>query len=221
MQPTHRITIRTQATVASPYNRRMTIRIKLLAVLAVVALLVCIQLSKHSTQAESTNHASETTTTPYVSDRASNTRSQNESLPQSERAQLPKLPEILSADVVLDSEPDGALCPIFLGDYCYQVRFGQTEYSQVWEGYSELSLEQSAESVLNDLYAEGWKLESSGFIDLFGDAWSCLVSRQSASGEYHVLIITIMPRQKYEAISADNPMVIYVVLMSTEFVEDR
>ena len=63
-------------------------------------------------------------------------------------------------------------------------------------------------------------LGEAGFVDLYGDAWSCLASRQTtelegeAFGE--VLTVTIMPRQKYETISTTNPMVVSVVYMTTD-----
>jgi hypothetical protein len=150
-------------------------------------------------------------------------------------AELPSLPEGLPVAVLPQQQiPQAGLsiatvdqtanCPLPLADYCGQLSYEATDRSLIWQGETPLTLVQAAEQMLLVLATDGWVLEDSGFVDLYGDAWSCLASRQTVQQETEVfgevLTITIMPRQKYEPISTANPMVISIVYMTTESIKD-
>ena len=110
-------------------------------------------------------------------------------------------------------------CPLPLDDYCFDVQFGQTAYSLVWQGFTDLALDSAAWKVLSFLNNDGWRLEDYGYLDLFSDAWGCVVSRQTGDASGEVLTITIMPLEKYSSVGPANPVTINVVYLSTAFVK--
>jgi hypothetical protein len=109
-------------------------------------------------------------------------------------------------------------CPVSLSGLCYQVDFTEQQFAQVWTGYSEKSCSEAAEILLLALRDDGWTLEEHGFVDLFGDAWSCVVSRNDSS---QVLIITVMPKHKYDPLGSENPMIIRISYMSSDSFLDQ
>jgi len=109
-------------------------------------------------------------------------------------------------------------CPVSLSGLCYQVDFTEQQFAQVWIGYSDKSCSEAAEILLLALRDDGWTLEEHGFVDLFGDAWSCVVSRNDSS---QVLIITVMPKHKYDPLGPENPMIIRISYMTSDSFLDQ
>jgi hypothetical protein len=135
---------------------------------------------------------------------------------------LPLPPEPPAATVPTPLAPPtpgsaSTACPVRLDGFCYAVVSLPGEYTQAWRGYSTLSCGDAAEQALLALRDDGWTLQEHGYIDLFGDAWSCIVSRPE-SGE--VLMVTVMPLHKYEPAGQDNPMTVSVVCLVTEGIEE-
>jgi hypothetical protein len=109
-------------------------------------------------------------------------------------------------------------CPVSLTEFCFAVQCQSGSPFIVWLGYSDQSLPRVAESILLLLDNDGWTLLENGYLDIFNDAWGCLVSRQVEAGAGEVLEVIIMPTFKYEAISQTNPLVVRIIQMTTDSV---
>ena len=111
---------------------------------------------------------------------------------------------------------DAPQCPVALFDYCYQVDYQDSDEYSLWRGMSDVSCGNAAEAVLLSLRDQGWSLDEYGYMDLFGNAWGCIVSNRE-SGQ--VLVVTIMPNHKYEQPGEGNPMITSVMYFNAENVE--
>lgn len=128
------------------------------------------------------------------------------------------------------SPPSGALppsgpagageagCPLRLGGFCHTVEALPSAAYQSWRGYSQLSCDQAAEQVLLALRDDGWTLEEHGYLDLYQEAWGCIVSRP---GQGEVLMVTVAPLHKYEPSGQGNPMTVGVIRLTASGIEDK
>ncbi|MCL2150783.1 MAG: hypothetical protein FWH50_00975 [Coriobacteriia bacterium] len=108
-------------------------------------------------------------------------------------------------------------CPLPLADFCYAVDYRESGNRPTWQAFCLLPCEDAAETLLLALReTHVWRLEEQGYLDLFGDAWGCVVSQ--ADGQ--VLVITARLKAKYSPLGSDNPMVIRLVYLSGEQIGD-
>ncbi|MDR2957225.1 MAG: hypothetical protein LBU61_03455 [Coriobacteriales bacterium] len=140
--------------------------------------------------------------------------SPNGSAHAAETPSIPDIPDIATttAPAPVPSQQNNQ-CPIPLAGFCHEVSYNPDQNNSIWQGSSELSCADAAEQVLVLLQNDEWVLEEYGYLDLFGNAWGCVVSKKE-NGE--ALVITVMPKHKYEPISSDNPMLTNVLYLTSE-----
>ena len=88
-----------------------------------------------------------------------------------------------------------------------QATYSVDDYTESWQALSNLTCQQAAEEILITFRDSGYLLNRAGYIDLFGEAWSCTVYKDD--GE--VLIVTLIPEKKSLPRGPDNQLVIRVV----------
>jgi len=110
-------------------------------------------------------------------------------------------------------------CPLPLDTVCYSIDYSQDEYLESWQGSSDLSVAEAAESMLITLRDAGWKLEEYGYLGLLNNDWGCLVSRQTADTTGEVLMITITREPEDATTEVSSSTIIRIVRISTDSIE--
>jgi len=118
--------------------------------------------------------------------------------------------EELAALVSADALPAS---PLDLSAFCQNVGYQQRGSNRCWQAQSDLSCDAAATLILRQLRSAGWQLESAGYLDLFGAAWGCLVSRPE-NGE--VLMISLLQAQQYAPASLENPLIVRLNYLSRD-----
>jgi len=110
----------------------------------------------------------------------------------------------------------GGDCPLDIpslpsGQYRYQKQVG----CEVWRTVSGEGCDRIAEEFLLECRRRGFSLHRATGLDLYGEAWGCLVSRLTKSTKAEVLLVSLIPEVPGIARSEQNKLVVNVIRLTS------